>query len=133
MKSCINTQIILIFLTLFASTNALGKWGVHPTCGDNASFLYNEFNLVHASAVSMQADLNTPDQTTNTFVRWMFGTEQTNYVPISFPKAAFGGDEDIFGLANIAGPIAYTSLGTGDVVSAPLSMGDPQQITRQKG
>lgn len=126
MKSCVTTQTVLILLTLFASTNAVGKWGVNPTCGDTASnFIYNEFRLVHSSAVSMQNNLNTPSDATNTLVEYMFGTEQTNYVPISFPKAVFGGGGGIFGLANIGGPIAYEALGTGDVVSTPLSMRFP--------
>ena len=70
----------------------------------------------------MQNNLNTPNQATNTLVGYMFGTEQTNYDPISFPKAVFGGGGDILGLANIAGPIAEDSLGVNDTVSTPLFM-----------
>ena len=71
----------------------------------------------------MQNNLNAPNDATNTLVGYMFGTEQTNYDPISFPRTVFGGGEGIAGLANIAGPVSQDSLGENDTVSIPLSMG----------
>ncbi len=83
-----------------------------------------EYALVLESAVNMRDNLNAPSQTTDTLVRYMFGTAQQDYDPISFPQVVFrgGGTDNILGLANFAGLQTPEDLGDGDFVSCSLTV-----------
>lgn len=117
-------QIVLL-LTLSALAASLGNWTLYPSCSmPQYTFLKNELTIVRASARSMTNNLNapaSPSAMTPTFVQWLFGTAQTGYNPISFPKAVFGGSPTILGLNNL-GTEQSTAADCefGDVVSMPF-------------